>query len=76
VEDGVILVDCGGHDKTPLIPVLVELEVLQILPVLLIVLFQESSSCELHDTCDVLWDVTGFNYRVFLYPGEPRSGCK
>ena len=76
MKDGVVLVDRGGHAKTPLIPVLVELDVLRMLPVCPIVLFHESSSCETHDACDVLSDVTGFDYRVFLYPGEPRSGCK
>jgi hypothetical protein len=46
------------------------------LPVHPIVLFHETSSREMHDACDVLSDVTGFDYRVFLYPGEPWSGGK
>ncbi len=80
VEDGVLPVDHGGHAKTPLIPVLVELEVLQILPVLPIVLFQESSSHEMHDPCDVLSDVIRFDYSVLLYGTAVRlqvgpGGC-
>jgi hypothetical protein len=74
VKDGVVVVDSNGHAKTPLIPVLIELKILRLLPVCPIVLFQEPTSRETHDTCDVLTDVPGFDYGVFLYPGEPRSG--
>ncbi len=59
MEDGIIFINSSGVTEASLVKVLVELEVLRVLPVSPIVLLGQAATCEAHDTCGVVGDVSG-----------------
>ncbi len=59
VEYCIFLVNGNGVTKTALVHILIELEVLTVLPVHPVILLEEMAMGKVHDACDVLADVTG-----------------
>ncbi len=54
MKDGIIFINSSGVPKASLVKLLVELEVLRVLPVSPIVLLDQVAVCEAHDACGVV----------------------
>jgi hypothetical protein len=73
VEDGIIFIKSSGATEVSLVKVLVELEILRVLPVSPIILLDQAAACEAHDVCGVVADVAREDNVVALGLQDSRS---